>query len=354
MSLVVFGFGNVGKKLCEQALSIGMKIICVIDSSAAVISKNSIDINKIHALNKFKENNRLLKWDNNDDKVVPITNLLSINWPSNTMIADCSASDDTIKYLIKFQKENIPIALANKKPLTNDYLYFKELTNNRQLIRIESTVCAGLPVINAIQRIQDSGDNIIKIEGQFSGTLGYILSSMQNGDKFSDSVKKAKELGYTEPDPRDDLSGKDVARKALIIGRLMGMKLELNDIDIEALYSKDMMDLSVKEFMDEIPKMDNKMDNKIKNAIHNGNRLRYTASVVPKNNEIKVGLTEVNQLNPLYNLTGTNNLCSMETEWYNLGNELVISGPGAGVNVTAAGVLSDIMDMAMKLQLGKL
>jgi len=158
---------------------------------------------------------------------------------------------------------------------------------------------------------------------------------------LSQSVVKAKQLGFTEPDPRDDLSGMDIARKALILARCMGIKMDLDDIEIESLYPKEMESLSIQEFMNNLHEMDEEMNMRISNTMKNGNRLRFVASINRK--EVKVGLVEVDAQNALYHIEGTDNLISLKTEWYQ--SPLVISGPGAGLNVTAAGVLSDVMEL---------
>ena len=237
-------------------------------------------------------------------------------------------------------KENVPVALANKKPLSMELADFDTLTANRALIRFESTCGAGLPTMESLRRILDSGDHIKQVQGQFSGTLGYILSGLQEGGKLSDIVAEAKSLGYTEPDPRDDLSGVDVARKALIIARCMGSRINLSDVEIEPLFPDEFSDLSIEEFMRRLPELDEEMLGKVKAADAKGCRLRYAAVVNP--DSVKVGLVEVEEGSPLAGLSGTDNLVSYQTEWYSE-SPMVISGPGAGIDVTAGGVLSDIV-----------
>eukprot|EP00483_Globobulimina_turgida_P009359 UN09378 len=223
--LTVFGFGSVGQRLCKQAINTGIKILAVADSSGAVISQTTsgLSIETLDALSSFKQTDKLIKWTGNNENTLSL-NDLCYELPIDSVVADCSASHETTKHLISCQQRNIAVTMANKKPLTGSFSEFQSLTKNRQLIRFESTVGAGLPVISSLGRLLDCGDCIIKIEGQLSGTLGFILSELQSGKiTFSQSVYKAKQLGFTEPDPRDDLSGIDVARKSLILARCMGI-----------------------------------------------------------------------------------------------------------------------------------
>lgn len=234
------------------------------------------------------------------------------------------------------------MALANKKPLTGPMADFKSLTKDRDLIRFESTVGAGLPVICTLRRLLDAGDSVKLIEGQLSGTLGYILSGLQKGEKFSSVVSAAKAQGFTEPDPRDDLSGLDVARKALILARCIGLEAELSQIDVEALYPAHMAEIAADEFMQRVGELDESVQERVDSAAAKEKRLRYAATISPE--KITVGLVEVELQSPLASLDGTDNLISFTTGWYD-SSPTVVKGPGAGLEVTAAGVLSDAMDL---------
>eukprot|EP01083_Nonionella_stella_P033684 92182_1 len=341
--LTVLGFGNVGQTLCKQAINTGLKVLAVADSSGAVVSQSSSGLNteKINQLSVFKQNGKLSNWNGDEEKTLSL-NELCVQLPQDSVVADCTATNETTKYLQLCQQRNIAITMANKKPLTGPYSDFTQFTANTRLIRFECTVGAGLPVIGSLRRLIDSGDKIIQIQGQLSGTLGFILSELQSGKaSFSEIVRKAKDAGFTEPDPRDDLSGIDVARKSLILARCMGIKMELNEIEVDCLYPKEMESLSVDEFMQNIKSLDGEMGKRIANATQNGNRLRYAAVVTKES--VKVGLVEVAPDNALFNLVGTDNLVSIQTEWYK--SPLVVAGPGAGVEVTAAGVLSDVYQL---------
>mmetsp|Transcript_34643 Transcript_34643/g.79006 ORF Transcript_34643/g.79006 Transcript_34643/m.79006 type:complete len:389 (-) Transcript_34643:35-1201(-) len=341
--LSVIGFGSVGQVVCEQAVSAGVRVHAVADSSTALVGMDSsgFSLETLTRLADFKKLGRSLREWTGPEAKVALAELVP-RLPQGSVLADCSASDSTAEILMAAQMSGFPVVLANKKPLTGIMAQFRQLTNDRSLVRFESTVGAGLPVITSLRRILDSGDRVIQIEGQLSGTLGYILSELQNGSPFSDIVLRAKGLGFTEPDPRDDLSGTDVARKALILSRCMGLAVELDAITVEPLFPSEMASLSVNEFLARLPELDESMLGRVTGAKERGNRLRYAAVVT--SSHINVGLVEVGPDNALFSLSGTDNLVSIKTEWYT--QPLVISGPGAGLNVTAGGVLADVIDLA--------
>jgi homoserine dehydrogenase len=199
----------------------------------------------------------------------------SAHLPQGSVLADCSATDATTPLLLAAQAKGVSLALANKKPLTGPLADFATLTKDRSLIRFESTVGAGLPINASLRRVLDAGDRVDCVQGQFSGTLGYVLSELQLKKPFSEIVRNAKAQGFTEPDPRDDLSGVDVARKALILSRSMGGKFEISDINIEALFPDSMKDMSVDEFMQALPSLDESMAERVASAAEKGNKLRY-------------------------------------------------------------------------------
>jgi homoserine dehydrogenase len=186
----------------------------------------------------------------------------------------------------------------------------------------------------------DSFDEIHGISGCFSGTLGYLTTALEKGRKYSEIVSEAKEKGYTEPDPRDDLGGVDVARKALILARSMGYTAELKDIKIEALYPHHLSELSIPEFMERLPEINELYAAKFWQAKQKGETLRYVATV--NNKYLKVGLESVPQESQIGRLRGTDNIILFKTRRYEP-NPLVIQGRGAGPEVTASGVLADII-----------
>jgi len=188
------------------------------------------------------------------------------------------------------------------------------------------------------------------IRGMLSGTMGYIFSGLESGKLFSEVVRDAFKSGFTEPDPRDDLSGKDIARKALILGRMLGLEMELDEIPVAALYPTSMEGLSVEEFMANLPSLDDGITEKVEQAVKNGAVLRYIASVEPgSETPITVGLSEVDCDSPMGQLQGTDNLLELSTEAYG-DSPLCVQGAGAGVRVTAQGCLADMVALAQRQQ----
>ncbi|KAK1430700.1 hypothetical protein QVD17_13640 [Tagetes erecta] len=260
------------------------------------------------------------------------------------VLVDCSASSETIEVITQTVNLGCCAVLANKKPLTCSMEEFDKLFLQPRRIRHESTVGAGLPIITSLNRIISSGDEISLIIGSLSGTLGYVMSEVENGKPFSEVVKAAKDLGYTEPDPRDDLSGMDVARKGLILARLLGQRLEMKTTTVESLcpdkMGPDMMTLE--DFLaNGLPLLDNDIEKRVKKASSNGKVLRYVC--ILENSQCKVGIHEVPKDSALGRLKGSDNVVEIYSRCYV--NPLVIQGAGAGNDTTAAGVLADIIDL---------
>jgi homoserine dehydrogenase len=260
------------------------------------------------------------------------------------VVADCSATDSG-EILLKCLSEGNGVVLANKKALTGSSDVFTDITSHPRA-RWEATVGAGLPVICTAKRMLKSGDVIKQVQGQLSGTLGFLLSSLDDPkNSFSESVRKAEEMGYTEPDPRDDLGGVDVARKALILTRYaLGMPwVTLDDIRVEPLFPVEFASLSIAEFRRRLPELDDLWKERVASAKARGCVVRYAATC--SKDSVSVGLVEAPLGTPLAGLQGTKNLVSFESEFYPEGRETVVSGPGAGVDVTASAVLADAMDI---------
>jgi homoserine dehydrogenase len=261
-----------------------------------------------------------------------------------TIVVDASGSDATTPALLHALQLGCGIALANKKPLTQSMEVWERLMNPewRHRVRFESTVGAGTPFIACTQRTINSGDVITQIQGSFSGTLGYVMSGLEAGGTYSGVVSQATKLGYTEPDPRDDLGGVDVARKALILARLLGWKAEMSDVGIEPLYPKELEGLSVPEFLAQLHTMDAAYASKVAQAKSDGYVLRYAANV--EGGKISVGLLAVQSTSPLGRLQDTENLLELHTLIYGQ-KPLVIQGAGAGGAITAVGILGDMIEL---------
>ncbi|KAM7522710.1 hypothetical protein LguiA_012612 [Lonicera macranthoides] len=258
---------------------------------------------------------------------------------------DCSASSETVGVLKQVVDSGCCVVLANKKPLSSSMEDFNKLFLQPCRIRHESTVGAGLPVIASLNRMISSGDPIRRIIGSLSGTLGYVMSEVEDGKLLSQVVKAAKGLGYTEPDPRDDLSGMDVARKGLILARLLGYHINMDNIKIESLYADNMGPdvMSVEDFVvNGLPLLDKDIEERVKKASSNGNVLRYVCVI--ENSRCEVGIQELPKQSALGRLRGSDNVLEIYSRCYNE-QPLVIQGAGAGNDTTAAGVLADILDL---------
>ena len=237
--------------------------------------------------------------------------------------------------------------MANKRPLGGPLADAKSLldlaaTQGRRMLH-ETTVGAGLPIIDTFHKLVESGDRVLKIEGCTSGTLGFLLDEVSKGKKFSEALKRAMQLGFTEPDARDDLSGMDVARKALILARLIGYQGELKDIAVESLVPDALRSVSRDDFVARIPEMDALWETRARQARDKGQVWRYVARI--SRQRVTVSLQAVPLSSPFAALKGTDNQVVFTTMRYRE-NPLVITGPGAGPQVTAAGVVNDVLKLA--------
>jgi homoserine dehydrogenase len=239
--------------------------------------------------------------------------------------------------------------LANKRPLCGPIQEYRQLVaaagTGANRLRYETTVGAALPVISTVNSLLDARDRIHRVNGTFSGTLAYLTSRLEEGVPYSQAVQEAKDKGFTEPDPRDDLGGVDVARKALILSRLLGNDLELKDVEIEPLYPVELAELDIPGFMKSLPQLDEEYAQRVSDAAAEGKVLRYLATV--SEGKCRVGLEKVDKDSPFGRLQGTNNMIVFTTNRYNQ-SPLIVQGPGAGAEITASGVLSDILSMARK------
>ena len=273
----------------------------------------------------------------------------------NAVIIDCSASEDVASLYKGWLQRGINVVTPNKKANSGDLKYYKELRNIQRNgythYFYEGTVGAGLPIISTVRNLLDSGDRVSKIEGIFSGTLSYIFNTFGADDRsFSTIVATAKELGYTEPDPRDDLSGMDVARKVVILARECGLDLELENVPIQSLVPEPLRDVaSADEFMARLPEFDGEMTARVAEAAARGEKLRYVGVVDVKNGSGAVELRAYDAAHPFGGLAGSDNIISFETKRYVEGQALVVRGPGAGAEVTAGGVFGDVLRVCQYL-----
>ncbi|MFN8341151.1 MAG: bifunctional aspartate kinase/homoserine dehydrogenase I [Cyclobacteriaceae bacterium] len=272
-----------------------------------------------------------------------VTTMMGLNMP-NSIFVDCTASEEVTHHYETILSGNISIVTPNKKANAGSLSQYKALRKaaSARGVRFlyETNVGAGLPVINTLNDLLLSGDKVIRIEAVLSGTMNFIFSSFDGSVPFSQVVRQAKEKGFTEPDPRDDLNGKDVARKILILSREAGLNLELNDIEVENMVPESCRAAGVDQFFDCLRNHDDHFHQLVKDAAEKGTKLRYTA--VLENGKARVGLQAVSAQHPFYSLAGSDNIILLHTARY-LDRPMVIRGPGAGAEVTAAGVFADII-----------
>jgi homoserine dehydrogenase len=255
------------------------------------------------------------------------------------LVTDLTASPHTAPVLRRALDAGCSVVLANKLPLSGSWPEVQPLLKHPRL-RYEVTVGAGLPVIATLHYLLDTGDRIVRIEGCLSGTLGYLCAQLEQSIPYSAAVAQAHSLGYTEPDPREDLSGRDVARKALILGRTAGWQLELADLSVERLYDEAVAEIAPDDFLAAMPNEDARYAVRVAEAVAHGKTLRYVARITRDGGE--VGLVAVERGSSLGALQGPGNYIALYSERYTE-IPLVIAGPGAGPQVTAAGVMGDII-----------
>jgi|UniRef100_A0A6T2J3W8 homoserine dehydrogenase len=350
-AVVILGCGGVGRALLKQIAATKLTVAAVCDSKNALVAANgAFTAAQLSAIAEAKAAGKPLAVEG--ATVVPVTDSAGLAAVlkqckeaagGKCFVADCTASDATGPAMAE---AGVAVALANKKPVTSSIdLYNKLALENPRNFRNESTVGAGLPVMAMLRRMVTSGDPISRVAGCFSGTLGFVMSGLEAGKKLSDVVAEAKSLGYTEPDPREDLSGMDVARKALIIARSMGWKLEMDDVKVEGMYPPEMGQdkMSVDEFMAALPSLDADMAGKAQAAAADGKVLRFAAVVA--DGKCLVGLQSVPKNTAMGALQGTDNIVEVISSCYPV-SPLVIQGAGAGTETTASGVLADLLELA--------
>lgn len=269
------------------------------------------------------------------------------------IVIDCAASAYTAGISATAIEHNSGAVFSNKAPLAlplsdpvSQAIWAESHLGG--LVRYETTCGAGLPIVSTLRSLLDSGDDVIEISGALSGTLGAIFADLSKGTAFSQAVRSAKELGYTEPDPRDDLSGLDLARKALILARTMGMSVDLDDITVESLVPASLAAVSVSEFLDQVSQSDGEIANRSVDAKSRGNSLKYLARV-SRTDGISVGIQGVPSSTILGSLQGPENIVTFRTRRYD-GYPLTVTGPGAGAQVTAAGVVADVLSLARDMR----
>ncbi len=351
INLFMVGVGQVGSKLLEQITEqtsdlqrekhIDLRVIGLANSRKYLIDGDGINLNSWRS-----------QLQNGTDGSIDsfVTRMKDMNL-SNSIFVDCTASESVAQAYEEILNLSISVVTPNKRANAGSHERYKKLAQTAKRANVkffyETNVGAGLPIIGTLNDLVNSGDEVIRIEAVLSGTLSFIFNSYVPGTSFSEIVKMAREKGYTEPDPRDDLGGMDVARKLLILGREIGIPLEEEHVSIESLVPACCsMDSSVEEFFSQLEKADPEFDKRLQDAIAKDSVLRYIGTIIE--GEAKVSLQAVNKEHPFYSLSGSDNIISFVTKRY-CECPLVVKGPGAGTDVTAAGVLSDIVRVATYL-----
>ena len=284
------------------------------------------------------------------------------NAPDKVILVDNTSNQEIADSYPLFLRKGISIVTPNKKAFSSTYQLWTDIfgaaangIGNGGYIFHESSVGAGLPVISTIKDLVETGDEVQKIEGVFSGTMSFLFNSFQpvsgGGGKFSAEVKTAKEKGFTEPDPRDDLNGLDVARKLTILARLAGLKVESpTSFPVQSLIPKELEGCkSGDEFLERLPEFDGEMQKLKEEAEKEGKVIRFVGSVDVPGNKVKVGLEKFDKGHPIAALKGSDNIIAFYTKRYGA-NPLIIQGAGAGGEVTAMGVTSDLVKVLRLLQ----
>ncbi|KAK3941607.1 homoserine dehydrogenase-domain-containing protein [Diplogelasinospora grovesii] len=279
---------------------------------------------------------------------------------SKAVLIDNTSSQDVADAYPMFLARGISVVTPNKKAFSGSRQLWIDIFNvsgaypGAGHVFHESSVGAGLPVISTLKDLVQTGDEVTKIEGVFSGTMSFLFNSFAptsgSGGKWSEEVKKAKELGYTEPDPRDDLNGLDVARKLTILGRLAGLPIESpTSFPVQSLIPKELESVaSGDEFLQKLPEFDSQMEEIKTAAEKEGKVVRFVGSIDMATKEVKVGLEKFDRSHPIAGLKGSNNMISFYTKRYG-DSPLIIQGAGAGGEVTAMGVTSDLLKVLAQI-----
>ncbi len=350
---MLLGFGQIGRTLAPliakvKQHALRLQVVGLVDRSGFVFDPRGLSPRRLAALAAAKAKATPLAKvaGGRRASATEAVTFVASHALSNPILVDVTAADTT-ETLKTALAAGMHVVLANKRPITVSRKHYDELqaaaeTRGRQLLR-EATVGAGLPIIDTFAKLVESGDRVQRIEGCPSGTLGYLFGELGRGRRFSEALRGAIAKGYPEPDPREDLSGMDVARKALILGRLLGFPGELRDVAVESLVPKGAERLPLPEFLARLDQYDAPWTRRVALARQRGGVVRYRAIVTRR--RIRVGLVVVDASSPMASLNGTDNQFIFTTMRYRK-NPLVITGPGAGPAVTAGGILNDVLKLA--------
>jgi len=347
LNLFICGVGTVGGSLIEQIRGqrerlmrergLKLNVVGIASSRNAIFCRDGLDLENYREALKQSEPSNLRRLK---DEVIGM-NIF------NSVFVDCTASSDVAALYQDFFEHNISVVAANKVAASSDYDNYARLkeTARRRGVKFlfETNVGAGLPIINTINDLINSGDKIQKLEAVLSGTLNYIFNTIAADVPFSETVRRAKAEGYSEPDPRIDLSGKDVVRKLVILSREAGYRLNQEDVEKQLFIPSSFFEGSLDDFWKNLPSLDADFEARRKVLEQQNKHWRFVASL--EGGKAQVALREVDEHHPFYNLEGSNNIILITTERYH-DYPMQIQGYGAGASVTAAGVFADIMSIA--------
>lgn len=347
LNLFICGVGTVGGMLIEQIKSqyeelkqnsnLKLKVVGIASSKNAIFNRDGLNLDNYREELKASE-------PSNPEHLRDVILQMNI---FNSVFVDCTASQDVATLYQSLLENNISVIAANKIAASGkyeDYYHLKQTAIQRGVkFRFETNVGAGLPIIGTINDLRNSGDKILKIEAVLSGTLNFIFNEIGAETPFSETVKRAKEQGYSEPDPRIDLSGKDVVRKLVILTREAGYKVEQEDVEKHLFVPNDYFQGSVEDFWKRLPELDANFEQRREKLAEEGKRWRFVATM--DHGKTNVALKEVDSSHPFYNLEGSNNIVLLTTDRYKE-YPMQIQGYGAGASVTAAGVFANIMSIA--------
>src|SRR5882757_1350123 len=351
LSIGLIGPGTVGRVLLAQiatqierlrARNLDLRVRGIASSKRMLLEETAIDLDRwAERLAEAGEPLDLAKFADH----------VQADYIPHTVIIDCTASADVGVQYAAWLTRGIHIVTPNKKANSGTLPYYRALQEAGRAAGThylyEATVGAGLPIIQTLRDLRETGDEITRIEGIFSGTLAYLFNVFDGREAFSSIVQAAKAKGYTEPDPRDDLSGMDVARKLIILAREMGLTLEMADVQVEGLVPKALEKCSVDEFMEHLPEFEAAMATMLRSAREKNEVLRYVGRV-DADGKATVGLMRLDAKHAFANIALTDNVVRFATRRY-CDNPLIVQGPGAGPEVTAAGDFSDLLRLSAYL-----
>lgn len=347
LNLFICGVGTVGGKLIEQIKKqyeelkernrLKLNVVGIASSRNAIFNRDGLDLENFHDELKRSEPSTPERLR---DAVINM-NIF------NSVFVDCTASKDIAMLYQSFLEHNISVVAANKIAASSDYASYLQLKTTALArgvkFRFETNVGAGLPIIGTINDLRNSGDKILKIEAVLSGTLNFIFNEISADVPFSETVLRAKEQGYSEPDPRIDLSGTDVVRKLVILSREAGYKVEQADVEKHLFVPDEYFEGSLEDFWEQLPRLNADFEKRRKQLEAEGKRWRFVATM--EGGKTNVALKAVDRNHPFYNLEGSNNIVLLTTDRYKA-YPMQIQGYGAGAGVTAAGVFANIMSIA--------